>query len=212
MTITDRVAAPLPRGRHALTRGEVRASQRTRLLRAMTVEVAQRGYAATTAAGVYQRAGVSSRAFYENFSSLHDCFLAAYEANVAILQSRLGSVSDGRDPPLQRLVALLDAYLSTITQEPDLARIFLVEVYAAGGEALAHRLAVHQRFVETVIDALADEKLSEADHFAVEILVAAVTFQATMHVIAQEHGDLRELRTNLVAMATRLCPWLQDFP
>lgn len=212
MPIAGYVADPLPRGRHALTRAEVRASQRTRLLRAMTSEVAQRGYAATTAAGVYQRAGVSSRAFYENFSSIHDCFLAAYDANVAILQSRLGSVSDRREPPLQRLVALLDAYLSTITQEPDLARIFLVEVYAAGGEALARRLAVHQRFVETLSEALAPDGLTETDRFAVETLVAAVTFQATMHVIAQEHGDLCEMRTNLVAMTTRLCPWLQDSP
>ncbi len=110
------------------------------------------------------------------------------------------------------MVALLDAYLSTVTQEPDLARIFLVEVYAAGGEALARRLAVHQRFVETLSQVLAPDGLPETDRFAVETLVAAVTFQATMHVIAQEHGDLRELRTNLVAIATRLCPWLQDSP
>src|SRR6478672_2815240 len=109
------VAAPaskagLPRGRHALPRDQVLSTQRARLLRAMTDEVAERGYAATTAVGVIRRAGVSSRAFYEIFPGVEDCFLAAYDACGSAAADAIGR-SRRAGSARERFAAMLETYL-----------------------------------------------------------------------------------------------------
>jgi len=198
----------LPRGRHSLTRAEVTQSQRDRLLRAMTDECAERGFAATTAAGVYQRAGVSSRAFYENFKDLRDCFLAAYDASVGVTLGALGGIDHAAEP-LAQFGSMLGKYLQLLASEPEIARTFLVEVYAAGPAALARRLEVHRRFVTAVEQTLAPrQRLSRIDAQAVDALVGAITFQVTTHIIEGDFRGLPGLRDSLIEMACRLCPWL----
>jgi AcrR family transcriptional regulator len=198
----------LPRGRHSLTRAEVTQSQRDRLLRAMTDECAERGFAATTAAGVYQRAGVSSRAFYENFKDLRDCFLAAYDASVGVTLGALDGIEPAADP-LAQFTSMLGKYLQLLASEPEIARTFLVEVYAAGPAALARRLEVHRRFVAAVEQTLAPrQRLSRIDAQAVDALVGAITFRVTTHIIEGDFRGLPGLRDSLIEMACRLCPWL----
>jgi AcrR family transcriptional regulator len=208
----------LPRGRHALTRQEVVASQRNRLLRAMTDEVAESGFAATTAARVYQRAGVSSRAFYENFTDVRDCFLAAYDESVRLTKAKV--LASWRQPTettagdsLQRIGEVLKTYLELLAEEPNIARAFLLEVYAAGAEARKRRLTVHDQFVVAVRALLAPEaKLAAEDEFAIESLVDAITFRVTRALIRGDLGDIPTLRDQLLAVAVRLCPWLIPEP
>src|SRR5438874_4109885 len=69
----------LPRGHHRLSRDEVGAAQRTRLLLAVVEVVAERGYAGATVGDVLRRARISRQTFYENFSNKEDCFLAAFD-------------------------------------------------------------------------------------------------------------------------------------
>ena len=212
--LDDGVRTVLPRGRHALSRAQVTASQRARLLRAMTDEVAERGFAATTAAGVYQRAGVSSRAFYESFTDVTDCFLAAYEHSVRVVTQTAFRVVDSSEPPARRdplaqFTSMLDTYLWLIANEPNMARTFLIEVYGAGAVALERRLQVHEQFVEGVQRVLAPgRRLDASDRFAVESLVDAITFCVTRSIAAGELGDLTSLRDDLLGVARRLCPWL----
>jgi AcrR family transcriptional regulator len=173
----------------------------------MTEEVAKRGYSATTATAVYGRAGVSSRAFYENFRNVHDCFMAAYDAAVDSLWSRLAGVPGGAGS----LEALLDTYIETLRDEPAMARTFLVEVYAAGSDALARRRDVHELFVRGLESLIASGRpLNPTDRFALDSLVGAITFQMTMRVISGDLGDLARLREDLVEMAQRMCPWLRN--
>jgi AcrR family transcriptional regulator len=202
----------LPRGRHSLTREEVVESQRQRLLRAMTDECAERGFAATTAAGVYQRAGVSSRAFYENFTDVRDCFLAAYDASVSLTLGALVEVGGG-DGPHAQFGAMLAKYLELLRSEPAVAKTFLVEVYGAGPDALERRLAVHRRFVAALERTLgAGRAMSADDRFAIESLVGAITFQVTTKIMAGEFRGLPGLRDPLLEVACRLCPWIQPQP
>lgn len=175
----------------------------------MTEEVAERGYAATTATAVYRRAGVSSRAFYENFSDVHDCFMAAYDAAVNSLWSSLAGASGGGGS----LGALLDTYIEALRAEPAMARTFLVEVYAAGGDALARRRDVHELFVQGLESLMATGgELNPTDRFALDSLVGAITFQMTMRVISGDLGDPARLREDLVEIAQRMCPWLTGPP
>src|SRR3954447_24211790 len=80
---------PLPIGRHSLSREDVLASQRGRLLDAMAEAVAQHGYGATTVAHVVALAGVSRKTFYEHFADKEDCFLALYDAGIAYVLGRI---------------------------------------------------------------------------------------------------------------------------
>lgn len=198
----------LPRGRHSLTRAEVTQSQRERLLRAMTDECAERGIAATTAAGVYQRAGVSSRAFYENFRDVRDCFLAAYDASVGVTLGAMSGVDRGGEAT-STMTAMLTKYLELLAENPAIARTFLVEVYGAGPKALARRLEVHQRFVTALQRTIAPGRpLSDNDRFAIESLVGAITFQVTVRVMSGDFRSLPGLRDPLLDTARRLCPWI----
>ncbi len=200
----------LPRGRHALTREEVLSAQRRRLLRAIVEEVSVSGFATTTAARVYGRAGVSSRAFYESFSGVRDCFLAAYDDCAAVTVAALSAVPLAA-APLPRLDAMLATYLDLLRAEPAIARTFLLEVYAAGPEAVRRRVTVHENFVRLVADVVSGgRRLSREDVVAVEALVNAVTFAVTLRVAAGDLGDLHELRRDLIAVAGRLCPWIES--
>jgi AcrR family transcriptional regulator len=188
----------------------VTQSQRERLLRAMTDECAERGIAVTTAAGVYQRAGVSSRAFYENFRDVRDCFLAAYDASVGVTLGALGSVKPSGDA-ITTFAAMLGRYLELLAENPAIARTFLVEVYGAGPKALARRVEVHHRFVTALEHNLGrGRSLSDDDRFAVESLVGAITFQVTIRVMSGDFRSLPSLRDPLLDTARRLCPWIDS--
>src|ERR1700729_2861076 len=78
-TETDHVSEPLPRGPHGLTREQVGESQRTRLERAFTELLAERGYGGVTIGELARRARVSRGAFYEHFADKRDCLFSAYE-------------------------------------------------------------------------------------------------------------------------------------
>jgi AcrR family transcriptional regulator len=129
----------LPRGRHALTRDQVRADQRRRLIEAVPQAVAERGYEAMSVADVVKAAGVSRNAFYDNFADKHGCFAAAFEACHELL---LETVTRGcrRSATLdERVGAGLGAGLDLLTEEPEVARLLFVESLAAGAEiALRH--------------------------------------------------------------------------
>ena len=138
----------LPRGRHAAPRDVVEASQRERLLDAMAAAVAQRGYAQTSVADVLRRAGVSRRSFYEHFDNKLACFLAAFDAGADLL---LATIDAADDPdPIVAAGARVTAYLQCLQDNPDFARSYLVEVLAAGPEALERRSQVHRRFAEQI--------------------------------------------------------------
>ena len=195
----------LPRGRHRLSRETVASSQRERLLLAMAEAVAARGYARTTVADVLGRARVSRETFYEQFANKEECFLASYDAAAGIVAGEMGSelgeldLEAGVEAKLERL---LDRYLVTLALEPAIARVFLVEVYAAGSAALARRVEVQQRFVDLVaaIAGAADER----QRFACEAIVAAVSALVTQRVCAGRGAELEELREPVRDLAATL--------
>ncbi|WP_051300123.1 TetR/AcrR family transcriptional regulator [Actinomadura rifamycini] len=127
----------LPRGRHALAPEEVARIQRERLCRAMAEVMSEKGYAATAVEDVLKHAGVSRQTFYRLFSSKQDCFLASFDTAWASL-TRKPVPADGENP-LERCERALDHYLRTVAAELPFARLFLVEAFAAGAEAIRRR-------------------------------------------------------------------------
>jgi AcrR family transcriptional regulator len=140
-------AGPLPRGRHAAPRRVVWESQRGRMLAAMATAVGEKGYAEVAVADVVARAGVSRKTFYEQFANKLECFLAAYDTGVDVVLGAIDSAIAAAGPdPLAIARAGTSRYLETLAANPAFARTFLVEVLAAGPEALARRAEVHERF------------------------------------------------------------------
>lgn len=179
----------LPRGRHRLTREQVVQDQRDRILRAMAEAMVVHGYAGTPVAAILRRAGVSRETFYQQFASKEQCFASAYEAAVELLLERIAGVRALTSGRGERVERLLGAYLDALADEPAFARVFLVEVYAAGPEALAKRAQLQAGFVDLLGDLLGVE--GPRQRFACEALVAAISSMVTARVAA---GDLDGLR------------------
>lgn len=203
----------LPRGPHGLSRDEVQRSQRDRLLRAATEEIAERGYVNTTVAHILKRAGVSRATFYELFPDREACFDAAFDANAelvaAVMAAELENVKALRDhTPLEKLDRVLRIYLESLRDAPVLARVFLVEVYAAGPAAIEHRRASLERFVDIVAETHRGEQgvlgSRKDQRFAAEVFVGAVSYMVTNAVAAGEAETLPDLRKPLMKLAAEI--------
>ena len=166
------VPAVLPRGPHSLTREEVEASQRGRLVTAMAHAVAEKGYGAVSVADVIARAGVSRKTFYVHFRDKLDCFLAAYDVGVEVLLATVRGAGDGDADPLAVTRARTRAYLATLASEPAFARTFLLEVSAAGPRALERRRAVHRQFADLARELV--ESVPGAPRLPDELYLASV--------------------------------------
>jgi AcrR family transcriptional regulator len=148
----------LPRGLHGLDRDVVEASQRTRLLEAVGRAVAEKGYAGATIDHIVRGAGVSKKTFYEHFQDKEECFLAAYEVASDQLLERVREAHTTREGWLERTRAGIGAYLRWIAAEPALARVFLIEVAAAGPRAAERRVALRDRYAELMSDLQEDAR------------------------------------------------------
>jgi AcrR family transcriptional regulator len=140
----------LPRGSHGLDRGVVEASQRARLLEAVGRAVADKGYAATTIDDIVRGAGVSKKTFYEHFADKEDCFVAAYEAASEELIRHVREAHASAEDWLEKTRAGVAAYLRWLAAEPALARVFLIEVAAAGPRAAEARERLRDRYAALV--------------------------------------------------------------
>lgn len=134
-----------PRGRHRLPPEVIARSQRERLLEAAIRVVARKGYAATTVADLTKEAGISRTTFYEMFDDKEVCFLAAYDAAVEALLRRVTAAFEAEEGWPRRTRAGLEALLETLAEEPELARLALVGVAAAGPAAQRRYRAALQR-------------------------------------------------------------------
>src|ERR671914_1505867 len=150
----------LPRGTHGLDPGVVAASQRTRLLEAVGRAVAEKGYSRATIEDIVRGAGVSKKTFYDHFSDKLDCFLAAYEAASDELLARLREAQSGPEGWLERTRAGIAAYLRWLAAEPALARVYLLEVAAAGPVAAERRERLRDRYADLLRD-LQDDARAE---------------------------------------------------
>lgn len=193
----------LPRGRHGLSRDEVVTSQRGRMLRAMAEAMTERGYVGTPVAEVIRRAGVSRETFYQQFSSKLDCFMAAFDEAAELL---LGSIAaktglertaldgrDGRDADTRvaQFDLVLRASLDALAAHPGYARVFLVDVYAAGLPAVERRARLQRRIVDSVAALLGATE--PRARFGCEVLVAALASMVTVPLVANDAQAVRDL-------------------
>ena len=196
---TPDIPRRLPRGTHGLDPSLVAASQRTRLLEAAGRAVADKGYAAATIEDIVRGAGVSKKTFYEHFADKLDCFLAAYETASDELFDHVREAQDGEADWVDRTRAGIHAYLRWLAAEPALARVFLIEIAAAGPDALERRERVRDRYAERMRELQTTNSVPDEIFHAV---VAAVDDLVVRRLRAG--ADVRELEPTILELQLAL--------
>jgi AcrR family transcriptional regulator len=132
------------RARSGLSRAEVIANHRQRILDGLAAALAYHGYEDTKITDIVELAGVSRPTFYEYFEGKDQCFAAAYEDGVERLGTAVEAAIEREDDWIARLSAGLRAGLDFLAASPPLAHLLLVESLAAARPA---RLE-HERTLE----------------------------------------------------------------
>jgi AcrR family transcriptional regulator len=196
--MADEELGPLPAGRHGFTREQVAHNQRERLIAGLATAVAEHGYRAVTITHITKEARVSRRVFYENFESKEECFLTAFE----VVVGHVRALAEEAAPPVEgwprQAIAAARAVLAFFAEEPDLARLCLVESQAAG-PAVAARF--HEAVGEVVpyLEQGRAERESERElpPTTEESTIGALVMLTSRKVAAGEAEQLEELLPDL---------------
>jgi len=196
--------ARLPPGRHGLPRDVVAESQRQRLLNGVVEAVAEHGFGETTIGRITSAAKISRRTFYEHFANKQECFLAAY----AMIDDHVrGAMLAAGDPAAEWPVQVRDrlaALLATLARDEAVARFYLVEPLAAGGEIAARYRDAMQLLAETIRPQ--DPPPGSDAEVRDQVLMGGVATLISRRLKAGDAPRLPELLPDLVELV--LAPYL----
>jgi AcrR family transcriptional regulator len=189
----------LPSGRHGLLPSFVAANQRERILSAVAQATAELGYADMSVEAIIARAGVSRRTFYEHFRNKEDAFLAAYDAVVQQVARHVQRAYLQQTTALERLRAGIGAYLQFLASEPEIARMGIVEVLAAGPRALARRNDALRLFAEIIEDNIHQLVPScRRPALTAETIVGGIYEVVLSRILAGRTGELPSMADDLL--------------
>jgi AcrR family transcriptional regulator len=116
----------------------VERSQRERLFGAMVAVVSECGYETTRVKDILDTAGVSRSAFYKQLfpGGKKECFLATLDALLELARELILQADAGDGRWDERLAAIFDVVVRIVIAQPAAAKLWFVEIYAAGPEAV----------------------------------------------------------------------------
>jgi len=155
---------------------QVVANQRARLIGAMVELVAERGYRGVTVRGLSRLAGVSTKAFYDCFRNVEDCFAATHARIVHDTLRRATDptfASDGR--PRSRI----RAFFAALSEEPKAGRLVLVDAPAAGPAMVAKTRRASRALERFIVD----ELMAAAAPLPVQRRIADGAAAAGLHLV-----------------------------
>jgi AcrR family transcriptional regulator len=199
----------LPPGRHGLPRDFVVHNQRERLIAGLAEAVAEKGYGGTTIADITRHAAVSRRTFYEHFDGKDECFVAAFDTVTEQLRVRVDEAFKAEDEWPEAAKAGIDAMLSFLAAEPNLARLAMVEAMVAGPVVVERYDAAVQTFLpyfaagrkgrpKKVLNRLSDS--------TEEALVGGMVSLISRRIVAGQAEELESLLPDLTEFA--LAPYV----
>ena len=197
----------LPPGRHGLPRSFVAQNQRERILAAVADVASAASYAEMTVEDIIVTAGISRRTFYEHYKNKDEAFLAAYDAVTAQLAERVVAAIEAEEGMARRARAGLGAFLDFVASEPAFARLGIVEVLAAGPEAIRRRNDTMRAFA-ALIESDARELLGDdaPPELTAETIVGGIYEVVYTRVLKGQLRDLPSLLPDLTYSA--LLPYL----
>ena len=193
----------LPAGRHGLPREVITENQRERLLNGVVDAVAEHGYNATTIGAITEAAKISRRTFYEHFKDKEGCFLAAYEMIDTHVRGSMLTAAERPGPWPERVRASLAALLDVLSRDLAVARFYLLEPLAAGGEIAARYRDAMQLLAETLRP---DEAPATSAEVRGQVLMGGITTLISRRLKTGESSSLPGLLPDLTELA--LAPYL----
>jgi AcrR family transcriptional regulator len=180
----------LPAGRHGLSRQFVVSNQRERVLAAVAEVCSASGYVAMSVEDIVVTSGVSRRTFYDNFRGKEDAYLAAYDEVTAQLLTVVVSAYEAAGGLAAKMRDSLAAFLQFVADEPAFADMCIVEVMAAGGNAIERRNRTMKAFAELIEQAAAAElpKSKLPPSLTAETLVGGI-YEVVYARVLQGHGS-----------------------
>ncbi|MEA2348343.1 MAG: hypothetical protein QOG62_2130 [Thermoleophilaceae bacterium] len=176
MTVQDQIPDRLPKGPHDLTREQVQASQRQRILDAVMDVVGENGYVSATVAHITRAAGISRTTFYEQFANKQEAFLTAYDEFGKQFLADMAAITP--TTPAQTLALAAERLMDWGRRRPLASRAFLMEIHTVGQAGFEHRDRV-MRLAEERFQAVAawvrsvDPSLSPPPRLVARAVVAA---------------------------------------
>jgi len=153
----------------------VNSPKREKILEGMLEAVGAEGYDTTSVRTVLNRTGLYRQAFYDNFADKDACYMAALDMGIARLEALMAHAAASAESWRGKLRAGLGALLDYLDAEPDVGRGLIVEVHAAGPEALARRAEAMKRVADFIDLARVEADESESPpQIAPEGIVAGI--------------------------------------
>jgi AcrR family transcriptional regulator len=206
-------AEPHTRSLESVSRegGHVQEMQRRRLLLAMREVSSEVGLAGATVGQVCKRSRMSRRTFYELFDSRDDCFLAAFEAALEQVSERVipawrpsgpdGAVKGVGGRWRDRVRASLEALLVLFDEQPQLARLCVVESLTGGPVVLARRREILDALAKAVDEGRVEaRKGGEAPPLTAESTVGGALAVIHARLLDPDGGPLIQLAPSLCSM------------
>jgi AcrR family transcriptional regulator len=189
---------------------EVIASQRARLQRAIVDLAAQDGLRAVTVRRLTKLAGVSTAAFYSQFSGTDDCLLTTYEE---IMAGAARSILATRSPDLgpdEQLDRALRVLLSRLLSDRDVSRFALIEIYEGGPAAIAAIEASERRLAAALCGCM-NRRGRRVPEMAIVAIVAAALHCARIQLMDARPDDSVTMTDSLIEWATDVVEGKEDF-
>jgi AcrR family transcriptional regulator len=187
----------------AISRRQLKETQRDRLLAGMLSAVLRRGYTHVSIAQVISHAKVSRPTFYEYFPDKERCFLAVHDEIFARLFERVRDAVRSA-PPQRAAHVALRTMIERAEASPRQARLLVNETPAAGWRALEHRDEAIRRLEALVEIARAS---APGDAYAPDLPLRAL-FGALGNLLAPR---LRRNEHDLGMLATELEEWIDTY-
>lgn len=180
----------------------VSSPKRQRILEGMLEVVGSNGYDAASVRMVLDSTGLYRQAFYDEFADKDACFLEAMRFGAAKLEAIAVEAATGEDGWRAQLRAGIGAVLDTLEEDPAIGRALIVEVHAAGPEALAIRAEAMKRLTGFVDSARNVAESAEAPPpIAAEGIVAGMHAVVHAKLAAGEDSGFRQLLPDFMYFA-----------
>jgi AcrR family transcriptional regulator len=175
--------------------------KRERILEGMLAAVGTRGYEATSVQDVIAETGLYRQAFYDSFTGKEDCYLQAIEAGCAWVELAMREAAEGEEETWRgQLHGALCGLLGFLDENPAVGKALLVEVHAAGPQAVERRTEVMERAV-AMVDLAREESVGIAPAISAEAVVAGVLAVLHTRLSASQTGGFVELLPELMYLA-----------
>jgi AcrR family transcriptional regulator len=168
------------------------------MLEAVMHTVSDKGYRRTRVEDITALAGVSRKTFYVHFANKEEAFLAAYDFEVQQLLADVGGVCSTGDTWASKVRLGLGALLGQIAAEPQIARACIVEVAAAGPDALQRRMAAMTGFRELLVPAAAACPRGTVSEVIAETVIGGVYQVIYARVVSHRTAELAGLMPALL--------------